>query len=119
MDLQFINACLHGVEMAVVLQARAGAKAIGLRRLFTEHPASLGETYTEHRRVALSYAGPLAAAALAALCHAVFPFLFKTTASMIVKQLNDRIAGRCRACPSGRAHRPDLFADDASPKPAI
>lgn len=78
-------------------------------RLFNEHPASLGETYTQHMRVSLSYAVPLLGAALAAFAHAVFPFLFTTTASQTVKRLYERMTGRCLACPSGRLHRPDLF----------
>lgn len=78
-------------------------------QLFTEHPASLGETYGRHMQVSLSYAVPLLGAALAAFTHAVFPFLFTTTASGTVKRLYDRMSGRCMTCPSGRLHRPDLF----------
>ena len=52
--------------------------------VFTEHPASAGETYGEHMRVALSFAVPLAKAAIAALVHAFLPFLFTTTASATV-----------------------------------
>lgn len=100
--------------MVFLSQANAGEKLIYLRRLFIEHPASLGETYSEHRIVALSYARPLTVAALAAFCHAFFPFLFKTTASVIVKRLADRMASRCRACPAGRLHRPDLFTAEST-----
>ncbi|AWN43602.1 DUF6356 family protein [Methylobacterium durans] len=82
---------------------------MGLRHLFTEHPSSLGESYTQHMRASLSYAVPLLGAALAAFIHAGFPFLFRTTASASVKRLHDRMARRCVACPSGRLHRPDLF----------
>lgn len=79
-------------------------------RLFSEHPASVGETYLQHMRVALGFAGPLARAAGAASVHAFLPFLFKTTASRTIRTLNDTITRRCSACPSGPAHRPDLFA---------
>lgn len=67
--------------------------------VFTEHPASAGETYGEHMRVALSFAFPLAKAAIAALVHAFLPFLFTTTASATVKTLHDRMARRCVNCP--------------------
>ena len=80
-----------------------------LRHLFTDHPSSLGETYPEHMRASLSYALPLLGAATAAFVHAVFPFLHTTTASAAVKRLYDRMNRRCITCPSGRAHRPDLF----------
>ena len=65
-----------------------------LRRLFIAHPASVGETYGEHMRVALSFAAPLAKAAGAALVHAFLPFLCETTASRTVKELHARITSR-------------------------
>jgi hypothetical protein len=37
---------------------------MNLRRLFTEHPDAVGESYTEHMAVALSFAGPLLVAGL-------------------------------------------------------
>jgi len=85
-----------------------------IRGLLTSHPASVGETYGEHMRVALSFAVPLAKAAGAALVHAFLPFLFTTTASLIVKSLYERMTRRCAACPKAALHRPDLMA---SPKP--
>jgi len=66
--------------------------------LFTAHPASAGETYAEHMRVALSFAGPLAKASAAALVHAFLPFMFTTTASQTVAILQDRMARRCASC---------------------
>ncbi|GEP05824.1 DUF6356 family protein [Methylobacterium oxalidis] len=84
-----------------------------LTRLFTEHPSSLGESYTQHMRMSLSYAVPLLGAALAAFVHAVLPFLFEATASGSVKRLHARMTQRCAACPSGRLHQPDLFAGGA------
>jgi hypothetical protein len=65
-----------------------------LKRLFTEHPDSVGESYFEHMRVALSFAGPLLAAGLAAIIHALLPFLCVTTASGTVKRLNARMISR-------------------------
>ncbi len=88
-----------------------------IRELFTSHPASVGETYGEHMRVALSFAGPLAKAAGAALVHAFLPFLFATTASLTVRRLHDRMARRCAACPKAGLHRPDLVAA-RQPSPA-
>ena len=49
---------------------------MSLKRLFTEHPAAVGESYFDHMRVALSFAVPLGLAAGAALVHAFLPFLF-------------------------------------------
>ncbi|WP_018262168.1 DUF6356 family protein [Methylobacterium sp. WSM2598] len=81
-----------------------------LQNPFTAHPASHGETYAQHMRASLSYAVPLLGAALAAFVHAGLPFLFTTTASRTVARLHARMTRRCVRCPSGPAHRPDLFA---------
>lgn len=83
-----------------------------LPRCFSEHPASVGESYSEHMSTALSFAGPLAVAAGAALVHAVFPWLFVTKASRTVKALHERMTRRCKACPAGRTHRPELFTSE-------
>ena len=58
-----------------------------IRRAFTDHPASVDETYTEHMRVALGFAGSLAVAAGAALVHAVVPSLCEKTASKRVRAM--------------------------------
>ncbi len=65
-----------------------------LKSLFTEHPEAVGESYSEHMGVALSFAGPLLAAGLAALVHAFLPFLCVTTASGTVKRLHARMMNR-------------------------
>ena len=67
---------------------------MSLKSLFTDHPDSVGESYFEHMNVALSFAGPLLAAGMAALVHAFLPFLFLTTASRTVKQLYARMMNR-------------------------
>jgi hypothetical protein len=87
-----------------------------LRHLFTEHPASLGGTYPEHMHASLSYAVPLLGASLAAFVHAVFPFMFTTTASASVKRLYERMTRRCATCPAGPLHRPDLFVREPAVK---
>lgn len=82
---------------------------MNLKRMFTEHPARVGETYLEHMRTSLSFAGSLARATLAAFIHAFLPFLCTTTASDIVKGLYARMTRRCATCKAGPVHRPDLF----------
>lgn len=63
-------------------------------RLFTDHPASVDETYLEHTGFALHFAFWLAVAAFAALVHAVLPFMFEKTASRIITRLHARIHNR-------------------------
>lgn len=63
-------------------------------KLFSDHPGKVGETYFEHMGVALGFAGWLAAAAGAALVHALVPGLFEKTASRIIRQLHARMSLR-------------------------
>lgn len=66
-----------------------------LFRAFSEHPASVGETYTEHMGRAGCFGVRMIAAGLACLVHAVLPFLFVHTGSRAIGELNERmITGR-------------------------
>jgi len=62
-----------------------------IRRLFLEHPRSVGETYRQHCAAALSFSLPLLGAGLACAVHAFLPLLFKSTASRAVARLNSRM----------------------------
>lgn len=64
------------------------------RRLFLSHPASVGENYFEHQRVALSFALPLLGAGLAAFAHAFVPALCERTAGDAIRKLHDRLESR-------------------------
>ena len=54
---------------------------------FTEHPASVGETYLQHMRFAFRFGSRMLTGGVAAVIHSVFPFLCVTTASRINDQL--------------------------------
>jgi hypothetical protein len=54
---------------------------------FTEHPATVGESYGQHFAFASGIGVKLLAAGGAALVHAFLPFLCKTTASRTVQEL--------------------------------
>ncbi len=77
-----------------------------MRNPFTEHPHAVGETYGEHLRFAFSFGLLMAWGAIAALVHAVFPFLFTTTAGRV----NDELQALRQRSP-GRLRR-DAVADD-------
>jgi Family of unknown function (DUF6356) len=62
-----------------------------LTRAFTEHPASVGETYFEHMGNALCFAVRMLFGGLACLVHAVFPFLCVRTGSSCIEALHDRM----------------------------
>lgn len=75
-----------------------------IARLFSEHPASVEETYFEHMAFAAKFSMRLFAAALAALVHAFLPFLFEKTASGIVRQLYERTHNRGAATTPAATH---------------
>ena len=60
-------------------------------RAFTEHPASVGESYFEHLLRALGFGVRMVFAGLACLVHGVLPFLFVRTGSRTIAELNDRM----------------------------
>lgn len=54
---------------------------------FTQHPHSINETYFEHAYFASRFGLSMMVAGLACVIHAIFPFIFKKTASdMLIKQ---------------------------------
>jgi len=61
---------------------------------FTRHPQSVDESYLEHAAFAGRFSFMLFAAALAALVHAILPFMFEKTASKIIAQLYARTHNR-------------------------
>jgi Family of unknown function (DUF6356) len=67
---------------------------MNVSKLFTEHPASVDETYFGHMAFAAWFASRLFMAGGAALVHAVLPFMFETTASRIVRELYELTAKR-------------------------
>lgn len=67
------------------------SKVTGMRRLFTAHPGSVGESYWQHAAAALRFSFQLSVAALAALVHAFFPFLFTYTSSRLIQKLHKQM----------------------------
>ncbi len=58
---------------------------------FTEHPASVGETYWQHLRSAAGFAGGMLIGAPACLIHTLLPFVFVRTGSSIIEDLHRRM----------------------------
>ena len=61
---------------------------------FIDHPASVGQTYFEHFKFAIKVSLSLLKAFGACLIHAVYPPLYKSTASTTIAELNNRIEQR-------------------------
>ena len=75
---------------------------MNLARAFTEHPASVGESYSRHCVCAAGFGARMVVAGIACMIHAVLPFLFVRTGSRAIAELNERmIANRRVAAGSG------------------
>lgn len=64
---------------------------MGVRQLFSEHPETVGETYSEHMGTAWSFSARLLGAGLACFVHGIFPFLFVKTGSQAITELHERM----------------------------
>ena len=64
------------------------------RRMFVEHPRSLGMTWTGHGIGAVKIGAELIGAGCAAIVHAVVPGCFTETAGKTVTRIYDHIQSR-------------------------
>jgi hypothetical protein len=75
-------------------------------RAFTDHPASVGESYGEHMGRAICFGTRMMFAGFACLVHGVLPFLFVRTGSRAIVELNERmVVKRGRALPPLAANK--------------
>lgn len=65
-----------------------------LRRLFLDHPASVGESYVEHFGVAGRFGTRMMIGGMGALVHAVLPFACKTTGSRTIAELHAEMVAK-------------------------
>lgn len=78
-----------------------------LKRAFTDHPASVGESYPEHFRTAAGFGVAMIAGGIACLVHACVPALFVKTGSATIARLSARLV-------KGRAARAQAEAEARS-----
>lgn len=62
-----------------------------LLKRFTDHPATVGETYVEHFHHASSFGVRMILGGFACLLHGIFPFLFVKTGSDQIRTLHGRM----------------------------
>jgi len=81
-----------------------------LKKLFTEHPETVGETYLAHMGQAFSFSLEMLLCGFACLVHAFFPFLFVKTGSKAITRLHGRMVTHRdrRTLPSVRAPKSAL-----------
>lgn len=62
-----------------------------IKKWFTEHPASVNETYFEHFGNAMSFSGQLFRASIACLIHAFFPACCVKSGSKAITDLHNKM----------------------------
>ena len=79
--------------MAAVSHCGIG-DCVMITKWFTEHPHSVGETYTQHAAYALKTAVSLAGLAVICVVHAAFPWLYTHTVSTHIRILAEQMKKR-------------------------
>lgn len=64
------------------------------RRLFLDHPQSVGESYAEHFRVATGFGATMILGGIGACIHGLLPFVFTTTGSDTIEGLHTRLVAK-------------------------
>lgn len=59
--------------------------------IFTDHPASVGETYVQHMGSASFFGSRMILAGFACMLHGLLPFLFTRTGRNTIEMLHDRM----------------------------
>jgi len=73
---------------------------MSLTTLFTDHPASVDESYGEHLATATGFGLRMILGGCACLIHGLLPFLFVRTGSSEIRTLHDRmVTARNRKAP--------------------
>lgn len=86
---------------------------MNLKRKFTEHPATVGETWGEHFVSAMGFSLAMVRAAFCCAVHAVFPFLFEKAGSECIAGLYDRMVTNRSRSGRDRGRHPDTVGDSA------
>jgi hypothetical protein len=81
---------------------------MSLTRAFTEHPASVGESYSQHCVCAFGFGARMVWAGIACMIHALLPFLFVRTASRAITELNEQMISKRSATPRSVPSTPRL-----------
>jgi len=77
------------------------------RRLFTDHPATVNETYFQHFASAMRFGFRMIWGGMVCLVHALIPGVCCTTASEMIGELHDRMIVNRR-----RPDKPDLSMEN-------
>jgi hypothetical protein len=98
-------------ESAEYRHWKTGFRKAYAMSLFTDHPASVGETYAQHLGSASFFGSRMILAGLACMLHGLLPFLFTRTGRNTIEMLHERMVVNRHRQPAstkleaGAAHR--------------
>ena len=72
---------------------------LSMIRRFTEHPASVNETYFQHMGMAFGFGAKMLVGSLACFMHGLFPWVCLTRGSDTVRALHHRMVAHRTAQP--------------------
>jgi hypothetical protein len=78
-------------------------------KLFTAHPHTVGESYGEHLVRATCFGTRMIFAGLACMLHGLLPFVFVSTGSRTIGDLNEQLIAKRSGAVASRALRVDLL----------
>ena len=82
---------------------------IRMKNIFTEHPHSIGESYFEHFCFAFKFGAQMVIGGLACILNAIFPFLFKKTASNYLLKMTHEFVSRIKVVDERAAKIADVI----------
>ncbi len=85
-----------------------------LKNFFCDHPHSVGESYSKHCSMAFGFGVTMILGGLACCLHAIFPFMFKDTASKTVHKLYGRMKDRGNMPQQEEKATQDMLIEDLS-----
>ena len=83
-----------------------------LGRRFTDHPATVNETYFQHMGTAFSFGGRMLLGSLACFVHGFFPWLCLTRGSDTIRVLHHRMVTHRTASPASPVGATAVAAGD-------
>jgi len=79
---------------------------------FTDHPASVNETYLQHMGMAFGFGGRMLVGALACFVHGLFPWLCLTRGSDTIRTLHHRMVSHRTVQPANPDRTTAVAAGD-------
>jgi hypothetical protein len=89
--LEFNSQYCRRLDKSRNLFSAPAARLPSMLRRFTDHPASVNETYLQHLGMAFGFGGRMLVGSLACFVHGLFPWLCLSRGSDTIRSLHHRM----------------------------